>query len=295
MSGPPLLWVDWRLAGRSAARELFLRFAVVSVASFAFLSLLLSGGADRFLASRYAVTALLRASVPPGEAEGLAKKVAALPSVRTAVYKDPDAAWKEFLLAYPGIESLRSSGGNPLPGYIEVRFHPEHLTGPDVEQVVSALRSVSHVEKVLAGEARLPRFLRVKRYIAAVAWGTFGVFAALWFAIFVLREKARASALAPDFAFLEERGIPGGRMASARAAAGAVVALPLGAAGMLLSGAALRHILLRYPFLETLVGPPGDLLLPRTVMAAGGFLLCFAALSAAASLLGFRAARARSA
>lgn len=293
MSGPSLLWIDWRLAGRSAVRDLLFRFVLVSAASFAFLALLLSGGPARFLASRYAITAVLRTTVSPGEGEALAGKVAGLPSVRTAVYKDPETAWREFLLAYPGLDSLRSSGGNPLPGYIEVRLRPERLTGADVERVTTALRSVSHVEKVLAGEGRISRLLLVKRYAAAVAWGVFGAFVAVCLVIMVLQEKGRAGALAADFAFLEERGVPAGRMAASRAAAGALAALPLAAAGVLLSGAALRHLLLRYPALEQLVGPPGDLLLPRTVLAAAGFVLCFALLAAAASLLGFRAARAR--
>jgi len=292
VSGPSLLWIDWRLAGRATVRDLLFRFVLVSTASFALLVLLLSGGPARFLASRYAITAVLRPTVSPGEGEGLAGKVAAIPPVRTAVYKDPETAWREFLLAYPGLDSLRSSGGNPLPGYIEVRLRPERLTGTDVELVISALRSVSHVEKVLAGEARLPRLLLVKRYGAAVAWGAFGVFSAVCLVILMLQEKGRATALAADFAFLGERGVPAGRMAVSRSAAGALAALPLAAAGVLLSGAALRHLLLRYPSLEQLVGPPGDLLLPRTVLAAAGFVLCFALLSAAASLLGFRAARA---
>ena len=287
-----MLWIDWRLAGKSTVRDLLFRFVLVSAASFAFLVLLLSGGPARFLASRYAITAVLRTTVSPGEGGGLAGKVAALPPVRAAVYKDPETAWREFLLAYPGLDSLRSTGGNPMPGYIEVRLRPERLTAADVELVTAALRSVSHVEVVLAGEARLPRLLLVKRYAAAVAWGAFGAFAAAFLAILVLQEKGRSAALAADFAFLEERGVPAGSLAASRSVAGALASLPLAAAGMLLSGAALRHLLLRYPSLEQLVGPPGDLLLPRTVLAAGGFVLCFAVLAAAASLLGFRAARA---
>ena len=287
-----MLWIDWRLAGKSTVRDLLFRFVLVSAASFAFLVLILSGGPARFLASRYAITAVLRTTVSPAEGEGLAGKVAALPPVRAAVYKDPETAWREFLLAYPGLDSLRSSGGNPLPGYIEVRLRPERLTAADVELVTAALRSVSHVEVVLAGEARLPRLLLVKRYAAAVAWGAFGAFAAAFLAILVLQEKGRSAALAADFAFLEERGVPAGSLAASRSVAGALASLPLAAAGMLLSGAALRHLLLRYPSLEQLVGPPGDLLLPRTVLAAAGFVLCFALLSAAGSLLGFRAARA---
>ncbi|HEX9190992.1 MAG TPA: permease-like cell division protein FtsX, partial [Candidatus Deferrimicrobiaceae bacterium] len=293
VSGHSLLWIDWRLAGKSTARDLLFRFICVSAAAFAFLALLLSGGADRFLASRYAITAVLRTTISPGEGEGLAGKVAGLPSVRSAVYKDPEAAWREFLVAYPGLESLRSSGRNPLPGYIEVRLRPERLTGEDVERVTSILRSVSHVEMVLAGEERLPRLLLARRYARTIAWGVFGAFAAACLAIFVLQEKGRAAALAADFAFLEERGVPAGRMAASRSVAGALAALLLAAACVLLSGSALRHLLMRYPSLEPLVGPPGDLLLPRTVLAAAAFILCFALLAAGASVLGFRAARAR--
>jgi hypothetical protein len=161
-----------------------------------------------------------------------------------------------------------------------------------VDLVTSALRSVSRVEKVLAGEERLPRLLLARRYAAAVAWGVFGAFAAVCFLILVLQEKGRAAGVAADFAFLEERGVPAGRMAVSRSAAGALASLPLAAAGVLLSGAALRHLLLRYPSLEQLVGPPGDLMLPRTVLAAAGFVLVSALLAAASSLLGFRAARA---
>ncbi len=293
MSDPSLLWIDWRLAGRSALRDSLLRFLFVASAALAFLVLLLSGGADRFLASRYAITALLRTPVPPGEGEGLAGKVAALPPVHTASYKDPDAAWKEFLLAYPGLDSLRSAGGNPLPGYIEVRFRPERLTGADVEQVIAALRSVPLVEKVLAGEDRLPRMLRGARYAAALAWGVFAAFAAVFFLILVLQERGRAAALADDFAFLRERGVSPSRTEVSRAAGGALAALFTAAAALFLSGAALRHLLLRYPSLEQVVGPPGDLLLPRTLWAAAGFALCYAALAALSSLAGFRAARAR--
>jgi len=293
VSGPSLLWIDWRLAGGGTVRDLLLRFVFVSLAAFAFLVLVLSGGADRFLASRYAITAVLRTPASPGEGEGLAAKVAALPPVRTAVYKDPEAAWREFLLAYPGIDSLRSAGGNPLPGYIDVRLRPERLTGADVELVTSALRSVSRVEKVLAGEERLPLLLLVRRYAAAVAWGVFGAFAAAYLLILVLQEKGRATALAADFAFLEERGVPAGRLAGSRSGGGALAALFYSAAGVLLAGAALRHLLLRHPSLEPLVGPPGDLLLRRTVLAAAGFVLVSALLAAASSLVGFRAARAR--
>ena len=149
---PSLLWIDWRLSRGSLVRETIGRFLFFSLLGFAFLSLLLSGGVSRFLAGRYAITAVLRAEVPSAEAEGLARKVAALSPVRSATYRDPDAAWKEFLRAYPGMESLRGAGGNPMPGYIEIRIRPDRLTGADVELVASTLRSVPLVEQVLAGE-----------------------------------------------------------------------------------------------------------------------------------------------
>lgn len=293
MSGPGLLWIDWRLARGATLRDSILRFLFVAPAAFAFLVLLLSGVADRFLASRYAITAVLRTPVPQGEGEGLAGKVAALPSVRDAVYRDPEAAWKEFLLAYPGLDSLRASGGNPLPGYIHIRMRPERLTRADVEQVTAALRSVPIVEKVLAGEERLPRMLLAKRYAAATGWGVFGAFAAIFLVVLLLQERGRAAFLADDFHFLRERGVPEARMNASRAAGGAIAASLTAAAGLILSGAALRFLLQRYPPLEQVVGPPGDLLLPATLRAAAAFVLCFAVLAGGSSLLGSRAARAR--
>jgi hypothetical protein len=293
VSGESLLWIDWRLGRANAARDSILRFIFLALAAFGFLLLLLSGVADRFLASRYEITAVLRAAVPPAEGEGLAAKVAALPPVRSAVYKDPEAAWKEFLAAYPGLDSLRSAGGNPLPGYIEIRLRPDHFTGEDVERVTSALRSVSHVEKVLAGEGRLPRLLQAKRCLAALAWGAFAAFAAVFLAILVLQERYRAAVLAPDIAFLGERGIPAGRIAVSRAAGGALVAALLAAAGILLSGGVLRFLLLRYPVLEQLVGPPGEIPVVRNLWAAAGFILGSAVLAGGSSLIGSRAARAR--
>ncbi|HEX9204665.1 MAG TPA: permease-like cell division protein FtsX [Candidatus Deferrimicrobiaceae bacterium] len=293
MSRPALLWIDWRLAPGATLRDTILRFLFVAPAAFAFLVLFLSGGADRFLASRYAITAVLRTPVPQGEGEGLAGKVAALPPVRDAVYRDPDAAWKEFLLAYPGLDSLRSPGGNPLPGYIHIRMRPERLTRADVEQVTAALRSVPIVEKVLAGEERLPRMFLAKRYATAIGWGVFGGFAAIFLVVLFLQERGRAAFLADDFHFLRERGVPEARMNVSRAAGGAISASLTAAAGLILSGAALRFLLQRYPPLEQFVAPPGDLLLPGTVRAAAAFVLSFAVLAGGSSLLGSRAARAR--
>ncbi|MFA6147301.1 MAG: permease-like cell division protein FtsX [bacterium] len=292
MTGQPSLWwIDRRLSRGSLVLESAGRFLFFSLLGFALLSLLLSGGLNRFLADRYAVTAVLRAEVPSAEAEGLARKAAALPPVRSATYRDPEAAWKEFLRAYPGLDPARVAGGNPIPGYIEIRIRHDRLTRADVDLVVSALRSVPHVEQVLAGEEWLPRMLRAGRLGYLACWGVFGAFLAAFFLVARLQERARTVALADDFAFLAERGVPEGRLAFFRAAAAAVSGFLLAAAGTAAGGGALFLSLRAYPFLEGVIGLPVDLLLPRTVAAAFLFSLGAALLSAAASLLGWRAAR----
>ncbi|MHB1011569.1 MAG: permease-like cell division protein FtsX [Desulfobacteria bacterium] len=288
---PSLWWIDWRLSRVTVVRETIGRFLFFCLLGFALLSLLLSEGGSRFLADRYAITALLRAEVPAAEAEGLARKVAALPPVRSASYRDPEAAWKEFLRAYPGLEPLRVAGGNPMPGYIEVRIRPDRLTGVDVGLVASALRSVPLVEQVLAGEEGLPGMLRAGRLAFWVGWGMFGAFLAGFFLVARLQERARAVELAGDFAFLAERGVPAGRLAFLRAAAAMVSGFLLAAAGTAAGGGALFLSLRKIPLLEGGIGPPSDLLLPRTVAAVLLFSCGAALLSAAASLLGGRAAR----
>jgi hypothetical protein len=289
---PSLLWIDWRLSPWRTARDTAWRAAFLALASFALLALLLSGGADRFLASRYAIVAVLRTPVPDGEGEGLAKKVSDLPPVLSAAYKDPEAAWKEFLLAYPGLESLRAAGGNPVPGYIEIRLRPERMTRADIDTVARALRPVPFVETVLAGEDRLPRLLQVRRWAAALAWGGYGAFALLVSLLFLLQDRLRAVSLAADLAYLESRCAPAGRLVVSRAAGAALSGFALGLVGLGAGAAALRHLLLRYPTLETLVGAPDELLSPRIAAAAAGYLLCAVLLSAVASLVGFRTARA---
>ncbi|MBP2677770.1 MAG: FtsX extracellular domain [Deltaproteobacteria bacterium] len=288
---PSLWWIDWRLSRGPLVRETIGRFLFFCLLGFVLLSLLLSGGVSRILASRYAITAVLHAEVPSAEAEGLARKAAALPPVRSATYRDPEAAWKEFLRAYPGLGPLRGAGENPLPGYIEIRIRPDRLTGEDIDLVASALRSVPLVEHVLAGEEWLPRLLRAGRLASWVGWGIFAVFLAGFFLVGRLQERARAIALESDFAFLAERGVPAGRLAVLRAAGAAISGFLLAAAGTATGGGALFLILRRFPFLEGGIGPPSDLLLPRTVAAAALFCCCAALLSAAASLLGWRVAR----
>jgi hypothetical protein len=124
-----------------------------------------------------------------------------------------------------------------------------------------------------------------------VGWGIFGAFLAGFFLVGRLQERARSVALAGDFAFLEERGVPGSRMAILRAAGAAISGLLVAAAGTAAGGGALFLSLRNVPFLERMVGPPSDLLLPRTVAAAVLFSIGAGLLSAAASLFGSRAAR----
>jgi len=288
---PSLWWIDWRLSRGPLVWETIGRFLFFCLLGFALLSLLLSGGVSRILADRYAITAMLRAEVPSSEAEGLARKAAALPPVRSATYRDPEAAWKEFLRAYPDLNPVRGAGENPLPGYIEIRIRPDRLTGADVDLVVSALRSVPLIEHVLAGEVWFPRLLRAGRLASGACWGIFGAFLAGFFLVGRLQERARAVALAGDFSFLAERGVPAGQLAFFRAAGAAVSGFLLAAAGTAAAGGALFASLRTFPFLERGIGPPTDLLLPRTIAAAVLFSLGAALLSAAASLLGWRAAR----
>jgi len=73
--------------------------------------------------------------------------------------------------------------------------------------------------------------------------------------------------------------------------AAAVSGFLLAASGTAAGGSALFLCLRKFPFLEGVVGPPSDLLLPRTVAAAALFSCGAALLSAAASLLGWRTAR----
>jgi len=288
---PSLLWIDWRLSRAPLARETIGRFLFFCFLGSALLSLLLSGGASRFLAERYIITVVLRAEVPSAEAEGLARKVAALPPVRSAAYRDPEASWKEFLRAYPGLDPLRGAAGNPMPGYIEIRLRHHRLTGADIDLVASTLRTVPHVEQVLVGEGWVLRLLRAVRIVSWVCWGIFGAFLATFFLVGRLQERARAVALAGDFAYLAERGVPASRLAVLRAAGAGVSGFLLASAGTATGGGALFLLLGKFPYLEGVIGPPSDLLLPRTVALVFLFFSGAALLSAAMSLLGWRAAR----
>ena len=121
--------------------------------------------------------------------------------------------------------------------------------------------------------------------------GDFCAFLAGFFLVGRLQERARTVALAGDFAFLAERGVPESRLAFLRAAGAAISGFLLAAAGTVVGGGALFLLLRKFPFLEGGIGPTSDLLLPRTAAAAALFSCSAALLSAAAALLGWRAAR----
>ncbi len=291
MSVPSSWWIDWKLSPGSLVRETAWRLAVFLVLAACFLALVLSGGVDRFLSGRLAITAVLRLSVTEAEGRGIAAKVAGLPAVASAVYKDPEDAWKEFAAAFPGVESLRAAGGgNPLPGYVEIHLRPGSLSEKAVASVEAALRPLPQIDELLSGAKWAPRALRLKRWVNAAFWAAFGLLGAAFFAVFVLQEKARTVVHASDFAFLSERGASSRGMAVRRAAAaslcGAVLAL------VSLGAAAGAHWLAdsRYPSIRSVMGRPPEILAPESLALLGAFLLSAALLSGAASLVGWRAA-----
>lgn len=289
MSGPLPLWIDWKLAGTRMRRETALRFVVLFFFSFVFLVLLLSGGTNRYLSGQWTITALLRPGVSDEEGEGLARKVADLPPALAAVYRTPQQAWEEFSAQYPGLETLRSGGGNPLPGYVEITLRHDRLSEAGMEEVLSVLRPLSQVEKLLFGGDAMPRLFRWKRIANGILWGGFAGFALLMFVGFVLQERARAAALASDFAFLRERGVPGGRIAAGRAAGAALAAFLLTLAAGSLAAASLYLLSDRFRAVRVGVGSPGDAADPAYLLPVALFLLAPAALAAAASLAGWRA------
>ncbi len=290
MSVPSSWWIDWRLSPGALAREMVWRLVLFLVLAAGFLVLLLSGGVDRFLSRQWAITAVLRPSGPDAEGRGIAAKVAGLPPVGSAVYKGPDEAWKEFVAAYPGVESLRAAGGNPLPGYVEIHLRPGRLTEEAAASVAAALRPLPQVDEVLAGGKWAPRVLRLKRWVNAALWACFGLLCAAFFLVLAVQEKARAAAHAADFAFLAERGAPSGGMALRRAAAAALCGGIVGLAALGAAGGVLVLLDARFPFARSVVGPASELLAPDALVPLGAFLASAALLSGAASLIGWRSA-----
>lgn len=290
MSPSSLLWIDWRLAGGRMRREAAARFAAFCLVAAGFLFLLVSGGTNRFLSSQWTVTAVLRPGVADEEGEGIARKVADLPPVTAAVYRSPEQAWEEFSAEYPGLDSLRTSGASPLPGYVEIRLRPERLDQAGIDEVASTLRPLPQVEKLLSGGDAMPRLLHVKRWVNATLWGGLGLLGFLVFVCFVVQERSRATLLAPDFVFLEERGVHGGRIRASRAAGAAATAAVLSAAATGAAGALLYLLSSRFPTARLVVGSVDELVDPGHLPPLALFLLLSVALSAAASLAGWRSA-----
>ena len=293
MTGPSLLWIDWKLSPKAMVRETAWRFCLLFLTGLFLASLLLSGGMNRFLSEQWAVTAILRLQVPPAEGEGIAKKAAGLAGARTAVYKDPEASWKEFLSAYPGLSELRTTGGNPLPGYVEVRMRPGRFTEADIGAVEAALRPLPQVERVLSGGEVLPRLMRLRDGVNAILWAGFALLCTVVFSIFLLLEKSRAFFLAADFDFLRERGVPVRSIVISRASGALLAGLFLSLA--VTGASALLLFLLedRLPLLGRVIGPLEELLTPSLLVPAALFLVAVALLSGAASPLGWRAAQSR--
>lgn len=290
-TGGSVWWIDWRLAFRAQAKESLGRLLLLYLLGTLFLAMILSGGLNRFLSERWTISAVLRMGVPTAEGEGIAAKAAALPAVRAAVFKDPETTWKEFLAAYPGLESLRMAGGNPLPGYVEVRLRPGRFTGRDIRAVETALRPLPQVERVLSGGEGLPRLLQIKEWANALLWGGIGLLGLASFAIFSVQEKFRTAALSQDFAFLAERGISPRRFAACRAAAASLVGGLVALAALGAAFATLVLLLGSAPLMATAVGRPEDLLAPRILASAAAFILSAAVLLGGASLLGWRSGR----
>jgi hypothetical protein len=290
MSAPSLWWIDWRLAGAAKVREALGRLALLLVLGVSFLATLLSGGVNRLLAEQWFLTAVLGSSVSEEEGVGIAGKLDELPAVRSAVYRSPEAAWREFAMAYPGLESLREAGGNPLPGYVEIRMRPDRLTEADIAHVAAVLRPLPQVEKILSGGEALPALLRLSRWANAGLWAGVGLLGIAVFAIFRIQERTRAAVLASDFAFLEERGVSGRRIALLRAAASALAGGLQGA--LAVSGAAVAlHVLAgRYSLLSLAVGFPEYAASPEILVPAGLFTLAAALAAGVATFLGMRAA-----
>ena len=290
MNIPSLWWIDWSLHGKSMRRETIGRFLLCFFSASYFLAMILSGGVDRFLAGQYTITAILRIGVPDDEGAGIAGKVMAVAPVREAQYRDPEQAWKEFLGAYPGLESLRSAGKIPLPGYVEIRLRPGGMSEEGIAQVRSALEPLPQVEKILSGGEIMPRLLRMKWWANILLWSGFALVCIVFAVFLFLQEKARAARLLPDVSFLADRGVPGGLVATRRAAGAFVTG---GLLALLAAGASCAALLLlagRFSPVRVGVGSAQDLLDARFALPAVLFLLSATMLQVLASLAGWRSA-----
>lgn len=287
-------WIDWSLARRALLRELPGRAALFLVMAFLYVALVLSWGVGRFLAAQWPVSAILARDVSDEEGLRIAGQLARLPAVESAVYRDAEFAWKEFLAAYPGLEVLREAGGNPLSGYIEIRMRPERLTERDVSAVAGRLAPLPQVERVLSGGEALPRVLRLKTWVNGALCAALGLFAAAVFWVMALQERARVLSLRPDVAFLVDRGISAASIGRRRAAAAALAGGVLGVMDLAAAAGLLYLLRTVHPAVATAVGGIEELGRPPAVLFAAAFPAAAALLGGAAAALGWRAGAIRS-
>ncbi len=291
MNKVSLIWIDWKLAGKSLAREWLNRFVMFFLVGGFLLTMLAGKGVNRFLSEQWVVNAVLRLNVSAAEGVGIAAKARKMAAVRSVVYKDPEAAWSEFLADYPGLESLRLEGGNPVPGYLQIRLLPERLTAEDIAAVENALKPLPQVEKVFTGAKTLPRLLRVREWVNLALWGFFLLLSVLLFSVCAMQEASRARALRSDFGFLADRGISPAAIMTGRAAGSALVAgllaLPAtGAAGMVISAATVR-----FPALASILGPVEGVVRSGAFPFVVLYLATVPCLIFVASLYGWRASK----
>jgi hypothetical protein len=291
MTASSLRWIDWKLAPKAMLRESAGRFFLLFLLGSFFAAVLLSGGMNRYLSDQWPVTAILRLSVPAAEGQGIAGKAAGLPGVLSAVYRDPEASWKEFLAAYPGMESLRAAGGNPLPGYVEVRMRPDKFTEGGIRAVESVLRPLPQVEKLLSGGDALSRLLRVRDWVNAILWGGFAFLCLCSFWIFWLQEKARTSPLSADLEFLRERGVPARSLVASRVSGAMLAGCLLSLVALAAAVSVLYLLETRLPLFARVIGRTEDILTMPFLIPAVLFLIATALGTGAASLLGWRAAQ----
>lgn len=293
MSAPSLARLDAGLRPVQTLRDGISRVLFLGVLALLFLGMLLSGGVNRFLSDTWVVTAVLRVGVPEEEGAGIAAKVDGLPTVRSAAYRTPEEAWEEFVALYPGLRSLRSEGGNPLPGYIEIRMLPSELSEETIREVESSLRDLPQVEKVLAGGEGMPRLMRIKGWVNGVLWGGLALLGVAFLLLLLAQERARAGLLARDLEYLTERGVSGRRIRVLRAAVAAAAGALFSLVGLGLAVLLLLGLLHRFPSLGSFLASPGTLLSPGTALRAAAFPAGGALLSFLASLAGARSARTR--
>lgn len=290
MTETSLWWIDWTLNGRTMRRESAVRLLLLFIAASGFLVMLLSGGVDRFLAGQWSVTALLAPSVSEEEGRGIAAKIADLPGVAAAEYHTPEAAWKEFIAAFPGLDSIRTASGNPLPGYVEIRLRRDRLTQETLGKLESALKPLPQIEKVLAGGTWMPRVLGLKRWVNAFLWSALGFLGLLLFTVFAVQERSRAVRLSGDFAFLVGRGIAPRGIAWRRAATAALVGGLSSLVALAAAAALLFRLDTRFSWFRKAVGPWEDLLTPALLPGPVLFCLLAALATGAASRMAWRAA-----